>query len=165
MEAFSGKKLNRDSGREGWERKRKRKMNEGKGERERCDEGRGNWRGSEREKGKRRERRRLRYILYYVGRSERKGARWEDKDGVDAGYRSVGLKTTLRGRGAVCKTDHVRVGGARGARGPRGSLRSLQLLTLFPTCVCLARPRLSFGIPTIRWDYRLRYEATDCHRF
>lgn len=35
MEAFSGKKLNRDSGREGWERKRKRKMNEGKGERER----------------------------------------------------------------------------------------------------------------------------------
>lgn len=63
MEAFSGKKLNRDSGREGWERKRKRKMNEGKGERERCDEGRGNWRGSEREKGKRRERKITLYSL------------------------------------------------------------------------------------------------------
>lgn len=31
---------------------RKRKMNEGKGERERCDEGRGSWRGSKKEKGK-----------------------------------------------------------------------------------------------------------------
>lgn len=103
---------------------RKRKMNEGKGERERCDEGRGSWRGSKKEKGKR-QREEDYTIFYYVGRSERKGARWEDKDGVDAGYRSVGLKTTLRGRGAVCKTDHVRVGGARGARGPRGSLRSL----------------------------------------
>ena len=165
MEAFSGKKLNRDSGREGWERKRKRKMNEGKGERESDATKVGEIGEEARGRKANGERGRLRYILYYVGRSERKGARWEDKDGVDAGYRSVGLKTTLRGRGAVCKTDHVRVGGARGARGPRGSLRSLQLLTLFPTCVCLARPRLSFGIPTIRWDYRLRYEATDCHRF
>ena len=64
MEAFSGKKLNRDSGkgRMGAQAKEKDERRERR-ERERCDEGRGNWRGSEREKGKRRERKITLYSL------------------------------------------------------------------------------------------------------
>lgn len=50
---------------------RKRKMMEGEGERERRDEGRGSWRGSEREKGKWRERKIILYSTMLVGASER----------------------------------------------------------------------------------------------
>lgn len=55
-------------------------------------------------------------------------------------------KTTPRGRGAVYKAVHVRVGGARGARGPRGSLDSLWDYRL-----CVSRTiAIVIGIPNRR---------------